>query len=90
MRSLIIILSAIGAAILVMSFVKRWQIKQAKKTGKSPDKIENSYITGAIVAIIVFALGVIWLESDSAAPSSTYSPARIEDGRVMGGGFEKK
>ena len=40
MRSLIIILSAIGAAILVMSFVKRWQIKQAKKTGKSPDKIE--------------------------------------------------
>jgi hypothetical protein len=38
----------------------------------------------------VFALGAWWLESDSAPANTTYSPAKIENGTVTGGGFEQQ
>jgi len=90
MRALIIILSALGAAILVMSFLKSMQARRAVRTGASPESIGNNYLIGALVALLVFAIGVFLLERDSAAPDSVYSPARIENGTVTGGGFDAK
>ena len=90
MRAIIIILSALGAAILVMSLLKAWQMRKAAINGVSPDTIGNNYIIGAFVAVVVFATGVFFLELGSAPPESVYSPARIENGAVTGGRFDKK
>jgi len=59
MRALIIILSALGAAILVMSFLKSWQIRIARRAGISPETVGANYVVGALVAILVFAVGVL-------------------------------
>ena len=90
MRALLVILSALGAALLVMGYVRSWQMRKAIKTGKPPDAINNNYILGSLVGIVVFALGAWWLESDSAPANATYSPAKIESGTVTGGGFEQQ
>ena len=90
MRALLVILSAVGAAFLVMGYVRSWQIRKAIKTGKTPEAINNNYILGALVGIVVFALGAWWLESDSAPANAAYSPAKIENGIVTGGGFEQQ
>jgi hypothetical protein len=90
MRALLVILSALGAALLVMGYVRSWQMRKAIKTGKPPEAINNNYILGALVGTFVFALGAWWLESDSAPANATYSPAKIESGTVTGGGFEQQ
>ncbi len=89
MRAILIILSALGAALLVMSFLRSWQIRKAAKEGVSPETVGRNYSVGVVVAVVVFALGVIWLESDSASPDANYAPARLENGNVTGGGFGK-
>ena len=89
MRALLVILSALGAAFLVMGYVRSWQMRKAIKTGKPVEAINNNYILGAFVGFVVFALGAWWLESDSAPANTTYSPAKIENGTVTGGGFEQ-
>ena len=90
MRALLIISSALGAAFLVMGYVRSWQMRKAIKTGKSVEAINNNYFLGAFVGFVMFALGVWWLESDSAPANTTYSPAKIENGTVTGGGFEQQ
>ena len=90
MRAIIIILSALGAAILVISFLKSWQRRASEKDGVSSDDVQINYILGAVVAIVVFAVGVIWLEADSAPPDSSYSPARIQNGAVTKGAFDAR
>ena len=84
-----IILSALGAAFLVMSFVRSWQIRRALKKGLSSESVDNNVILGVLVGLVVFAVGAFWLELDSAAPNTTYVPAKIKNGLVTGGGFEK-
>ena len=90
MRAIIIILSALGAAILVTSFLKSWQRRAAERDSVSPHDFQTNYILGAVVAIVVFAVGVMWLEADSAPPDTSYSPARIQNGAVTKGGFNAK
>ena len=90
MRVLLVILSALGAAVLVMGFVRSWQSRKALKTGQPPAAVHNNYFIGLIVAGIVFACGTWWLESNSVPPDLTYSPARIENGKVTGGSFERQ
>ena len=90
MRALLVILSALGAAFLVMGYVRNWQMRKAIKTGKSVEAINNNYFLGAFVGFAMFALGAWWLESDSAPADTTYSPAKIENGTVTGGGFEQQ
>ena len=90
MRALLVILSALGAAFLVMGFVRGWQMRKAIKTGKPLEAISNNYFLGAFVGFVMFALGAWWLESDSAPADTTYSPAKIENGTVTGGGFEQQ
>ena len=46
MRAILVILSALGAAFLVMGYVRSWQMRKAIKTGKSPEAIDNNYIFG--------------------------------------------
>ena len=88
MRALLVILSALGAAFLVMGYVRSWQMRKAIKTGKPVEAINNNYILGAFVGLVVFALGAWWLESDSAPANAAYSPAKIQNGTLSGGGFE--
>ena len=90
MRALLVILSALGAAFLVMGYVRSWQIRKAIKTGKPPEAINNNYILGAVAGGVVFAFGAWCLESDSAPANTTYFPAKIENGTVTGGGFEQQ
>jgi hypothetical protein len=90
MRALLVILSAFGAAFLVMSFVRGWQIRKAAKSGLPPEAAGNNYIVGAFVGLAVFAIGAFWLELDSAAPNATYLPAKIKNGTITGGGFEQR
>ena len=90
MRALLVILSALGAAVLIMSFVKGWQKRKAVKSGLPAVAVENNYILGAFVGLLVFAIGVFWLEFDSAAPNTTYVPAKISNGTITEGGFEQR
>jgi hypothetical protein len=90
MRRYLIILSALGTAIIVISLVKAWQRRRAIKAGLDPSdiKISTSYITGGLAGLIVFFIGVIALEGGAGAPGTSYSPAVIKDGVISSGGFE--
>ena len=90
MRALLVIFSALGAALLVMGYVRSWQMRKAIKTGEPVEAINNNYFLGVFVGFVVFALGAWWLESDSAPANSTYSPAKIENGTMTGGSFEQQ
>ena len=73
-----------------MSFVRSWQIKGAIKRGLLPETVGNNYVLGAFVGLVVFAIGALWLELDSAAPNTTYVPAKLKDGIIIGGEFEQR
>ena len=90
MRALLVILSALGAAFLIMSFVRGWQKRNAVKNGLPAEAVDNDYILGAFVGLVVFAIGVFWLELNSASPDTTYIPAKIKNGTITEGGFEKR
>ena len=54
------------------------------------EAVDNNYILGAFVGLVVFAIGVFWLELDSAAPNTTYIPAKIKNGTIIEGGLEER
>ena len=91
MRTILIILSALGAAILVLNMLKIWQRRLAKLRGEVvSDRMSAAHLISAAVGLAVFFLGALWLESNTAPPGSVYAPATIEGGAVKSGGFDTK
>ena len=91
MRTILIILSALGAAILVLNMLKIWQRRLAERRGEvASDRMSVIHLISAVVGLTVFFLGALWLESNSAPPGSVYAPATIEGGAVKSGGFDAK
>ena len=89
MRTILIILSALGAAILVLNMLKIWQRRLAERRGEvASDRMSVIHLISAAVGLAVFFLGALWLESNSAPPGSVYAPATIEGGAVKSGGFD--
>ena len=89
MRTILIMLSALGAAILALNFLKSWQRRRAEQRGDTvPDRISGIHMISVIVGLAVFFIGALWLESNSAPPGSVYAPATIEDGTLKSGGFD--
>ena len=88
MRTILIILSALGAAILVLSLLKNWQRRRAEQRGETAsDRISVIHLISVVVGLAVFFIGALWLESNSAPPGSLYAPASIENGTVKSGSF---
>ena len=91
MRTVLIILSALGAAILVLNMLKIWQRRLAERRGEiASDRMSVIHLISAAFGLAVFLLGALWLESNSAPPGSVYAPATIEGGAVKSGGFDTK
>ena len=91
MRTILIILSALGAAVLVLNLLKIWQRRLAERRGEvASDRMSVIHLISAAVGLAVFFLGALWLESNSAPPGSVYAPATIEGGAVKSGGFDTK
>ena len=91
MRTVLIILSALGAAILVLNILKIWQRRLAERRGEVvSDRMSVIHLISAAVGLAVFFLGALLLESNSAPPGSVYAPATIEGGAVKSGGFDTK
>ena len=91
MRTIVIMLSALGAAILVLNMLKIWQRRLAERRGEvASDRMSVIHLISAAVGLAVFFLGALWLESNSAPPGSVYAPATIEGGAVKSGGFDTK
>ena len=91
MRPFLIILSALGAAILVLNLLKIWQRRLAERRGEiASDRMSVIHLISAAFGLAVFFLGALWLESNSAPPGSVYAPATIEGGAVKSGGFDTK
>ena len=91
MRTILIMLSALGAAILVLNLLKSWQRRRADQHGESvSDGISVIHLISVVVGLAVFFMGALWLESNSAPPWSVYAPATIEGGAVKSGGFDIK
>ena len=91
MRTIFIILSALGAAILVLNLLKNWQRRRADQRGETvSDRVSVVHLISVAVGLAVFFIGALWLESDSAPPGSLYAPATIEDGMVKSGGFDSQ
>ena len=89
MRTILIMLSALGAAILLLSLLKSWQRRRAELRGESvSDRLSVIHLISVVVGLAVFFIGALWLESNSAPPGSLYAPAMIEDGSVKSGGFD--
>lgn len=90
MRRYLIILTALLAAILVMSLITAWQRRQARARGEDivrQQGISWAHLIGAMVGLVVFFIGAIWVEQDAAAPGGTYQPAQLNDNKVTSGGF---
>jgi hypothetical protein len=91
MRTILVILSALGAAILVLSLLKNWQRRLAEQRGyAASDRVSVIHLISIAVGMAVFFLSALWLESDSAAPGSVYAPATFQDGTLESGGFDIK
>ena len=91
MRTILVILSALGAAILVLNMLKIWQRWLAERRGEiASDRMSVIHLISAAVGLVVFFLGALWLESNSAPPGSVYAPATMEGGAVKSGGFDTK
>ena len=89
MRTILIILSALGAAFLVLNLLKSWQRRIAERRGEDvSDGVSAIHLISIAVGIAVFFLGALWLESNSAPPGSVYAPAIIYNGTVKSGGFD--
>ena len=89
MRTILIMLSALGAAILVLNLLKNWQRRCAEQRGETvSDRVSVIHLISVVVGLAVFFIGALWLESNSAPPGSVYAPATIEDGTVKSGGFD--
>ena len=89
MRTILIMLSALGTAILVLNLLKSWQRRRADQRGETvSDRISVIHLISVVVGLAVFFMGALWLESNSAPAGSTYSPATIEGGKVKSGGFD--
>ena len=89
MRPILIILSALGAAILVLNLLKFWQRRLSERRGEvASDRMSVIHLISAAVGLAVFLLGAFWLESNSAPPGSVYEPATIENNAVKSGGFD--
>ena len=89
MRTILVILSALGAAFLALNLLKSWQRRLAEKRGETvSDGVSVIHLISIVVGIAVFFLGALWLESNSAPPGSVYAPATIHNGKVKSGGFE--
>ena len=88
MRTILIMLSALGAAILVLNLLKSWQRRRADQRGETVSEgISVVHFISVGVGLAVFFMGALWLESSSAPPRSIYAPATIEGGAVKSGGF---
>ena len=91
MRTILIILSALGAAVLVLNMLKIWQRRLAERRGEvASDRMSAIHLISAAVGLAVFFLSALWLESNSAPPGSAYAPAKIEGGAVKSGRFDTK
>ena len=91
MRTILIMLSAFGAAILALNLLKSWQRRRADQRGETVSEgISVVHLISAVVGLAVFFMGALWLESSSAPPGSVYAPATIEGGEVKSGGFDKQ
>ena len=91
MRTILIMLSAFGAAILALNLLKSWQRRRADQRGETVSEgISVIHFISVVVGLVVFFLGALWLESSSAPPGSLYAPATIESGVVKSGGFNIK
>ena len=91
MRTILIILSALGAAILVLNMLKIWQRWLAERRGAvASDRMSVIHLISVAVGLVVFFLGALWLESNSAPPGSVYAPATMDGGAVKSGGFDTK
>ena len=89
MRTILIMLSALGAAILVLNLLKNWQRRRAEERGETvPDRISAIHMISVLVGLAVFFIGALWLESNSAPPGSVYAPATIDNGKLKSGGFD--
>ena len=89
MRTILIMLSALGAAILALNLLKSWQRRRADQRGETvSEEISVIHLISVVVGLTVFFMGALWLESNSASPGSVYAPATIEGGRVKSGGFD--
>ena len=89
MRTILIMLSALGAAILVLNLLKSWQRRRAEQRGETvSDRVSLIHLISVVVGLAVFFIGVFWLESNSAPPGSIYAPATIEGGTVKSGSFD--
>ena len=89
MRTILIILSALGVAILVLNLLKNWQQRRAEQCGEVvSDRISVINLISVAVGLAVFFIGALWLESNSAPPGSMYAPATIQDGTLKSGGFD--
>jgi hypothetical protein len=90
MRTILVILSALGAAILVLNLLKGWQRRRAAQRGEvMSDHVSLAHVISVFVGLGVFFLGAFWLETNSAPPGAVYAPATVEDGAVKSGGFDK-
>ena len=91
MRTILIMLSALGAAILALNLLKSWQRRRADQRGETVSEgISVIHLMSVLVGLTVFFVGALWLESSSAPPGSVYAPATIEGGAVQPGGFDTK
>lgn len=89
MRTILVILSALGAAFLALNLLKSWQRRLAERRGEDvSDGVSVIHLISAAVGIAVFFVGALWLESNSAPPGSVYAPATIYNGEIKSGGFD--
>ena len=65
MRTILIILSALGAAILVLNLLKNWQQRRAEELGENvSDRVSLINLISVVVGLAVFFVGAMWLQRE--------------------------
>ena len=62
MRTILIMLSALGAAILVLNLLKSWQRRRADQRGETVSEgVSVIHLISVVVGLAVFFIGALWL-----------------------------
>ena len=82
MRTILIMLSALGAAILVLNLLKNWQRRLAEQRGETvSDRVSVIHLISVVAGLTVFFIGALGLSRARRLPGLFMRQQRLKAAR---------
>ena len=79
----------IGLALIIPVLIWWVESRIAKKKGESFSGPSVLMLSGIALSIFILIVGLLLSQSSNAPSGSEYFPAKVENGKIISGGFKK-